>query len=355
MSIRPALIAAVLMTALGVLLLKGKDRDMMAGYSPAPDPVPLNEILTNSLSEFPELKGMDMVIDSFMQAWSIKGISLSVMRHDSLLYARGYGWADKEKGKPMTPGTTLRMASVSKLITAVGIMKMQEEGLLNIQSPVFGPFGILNEYDRFIRDDMYYGMTVEHLLRHQGGFTTDGGDPMFSTPAIMRRYGLAQAPDAATLVRKLVSEPLAFEPGTDQKYSNFGYLLLSLIIEKTSGMPYEDYMQAYVLQPAGCYGFHIANNYLSERHPDETRYYMQPDSEPVREYNGSGRTVTRCYGGNDIHALSGAGAWVGSTPELARLVAVHRQHVDIFAAILISLGYILYRIETNSIFILILR
>ena len=322
MRLREVLIAAVLLTALGVFLLKGKDRDMMAGYAPAPEPVELNEVLTNSLSELPELKGMDAVIDSFMHAWSIKGISLSVMRNDSLLYARGYGWADKEKGQPMTPGTTLRMASVSKLITAVGIMKMQDEGLLNIQSPVFGPFGILNEYDRYIRDEQYYEITVEHLLRHQGGFTTDGGDPMFSTPAIMRRYSLTKAPDSATLVRKLVSEPLAFEPGTDQKYSNFGYLLLSLIIEKISGMSYEDYMQAYVLNPAGCYGFHIANNYLSGRHPGETHYYMQPDSEPAREYNGSGRSVVRCYGGNDIHALSGAGAWVGSTPELARLVAV---------------------------------
>lgn len=322
MRIRPAVIAAVLLTALGVFLLRGKDRDMMAGYTPAPEPVALNEILTNSLSELPELKGMDAVIDSFMRAWSIKGISLSVMRNDSLLFSRGYGWADKEKGQPMTPGTTLRMASVSKLITAVGIMKMQEEGLLNIQSPVFGPFGILNEYDRFIRDDRYFEMTVEHLLRHQAGFSTDGGDPMFSTPAVMRRYGLAKAPDTQTLVRKLVSEPLAFDPGTFQQYSNFGYLLLSLVIEKISGMSYEDYMQAYVLNPAGCYGFHIANNYLSERYPDETRYYMQPDAEPVREFNGSGRTVIRCYGGNDIHALSGAGAWVGSTPELARLIAV---------------------------------
>ena len=55
MRIRPAVIAAVLLTAIGVFLLRGKDRDMMAGYTPAPEPVALNEILTNSLSEFPEV------------------------------------------------------------------------------------------------------------------------------------------------------------------------------------------------------------------------------------------------------------------------------------------------------------
>ena len=155
MRIRPAVIAAVLLTALGVFLLRGKDRDMMAGYTPAPEPVALNEILTNSLSEFPELKGMDAVIDSFMHAWSIRGISLSVMRNDSLLFSRGYGWADKEKGQPMTPGTTLRMASVSKLITAVGIMKMQEEGIVDIDHPISEYWGEETYADYFYIEALY--------------------------------------------------------------------------------------------------------------------------------------------------------------------------------------------------------
>ena len=83
----------------------------------------LNERITNDLSRLP---AMDAVVDSFMNAWSLRGVSLSVMRNDSLVYARGYGRADTSR--PMTPGTLLRMASVSKLITAVGIMKLQERG-----------------------------------------------------------------------------------------------------------------------------------------------------------------------------------------------------------------------------------
>ena len=110
----------------------------------------LNDRLTNDLSR---LKAMDAVVDSFMNVWSLKGVSLSIMRNDSLLYARGYGQADG--ARPMVPGTLLRMASVSKLLTAVGIMKLQERGKLVLDTPVFGPFGVLTEYDNYINDDNY--------------------------------------------------------------------------------------------------------------------------------------------------------------------------------------------------------
>ena len=90
----------------------------------------LNETLENSDSAIDELKPLDERIDSFLRVWSIRGATLAVTRNDSLVYAKGYGWADKEKGERMRPGHTLRLASVSKLITAIGIMVLQEEGKL---------------------------------------------------------------------------------------------------------------------------------------------------------------------------------------------------------------------------------
>ncbi|MBQ9194003.1 MAG: beta-lactamase family protein [Bacteroidales bacterium] len=261
---------------------------------------------------------MDAAVDSFRTAWSLRGISLSVMRNDSLLYARGYGQADG--GRPMVPGTLLRMASVSKLITAVGIMKLQERGKLVLDSPVFGPFGILDGYDKYISDDNYYLITVEHLLRHQAGFTQKGGDPMFSTASVMREMHITKAPTQEQLTRHLLARPLAYLPGTSQEYSNFGYLLLSMIIEKLTGEPYETWIRREVLEPAGCYDFHIAGNFYNERYPGETRYHMHKEAKPTNAFDGRGQ-VERCYGANDIHGLSGAGAWIGSTPELARLVA----------------------------------
>ena len=279
----------------------------------------LNEAITNDLSDIPELKAMDHSVDSFMNFWALKGVALAVVRNDSLVYAKGYGKADAST--PMTPGTTMRLASVSKLLTAVGIMTLQEEGKVFMDTPVFGPFGVLKRFDPYIKDSNYYSMTVEHLLRHQGGFTTRGGDVMFSTLTFMRNHGLSEAPDAETLVQKQLARRLGFEPGTWQDYSNFGYLLLSLIIEEVSGMPYEEYMQEHVFKPAGCTGFSIAGNYLKDRQPGESMYFMQPDSELVPSFDGKLAAVEKCYGGNDITSLKGAGAWIGSAVEMARLVS----------------------------------
>lgn len=312
------LLALVLIAGAGsIVLLRGQEEPSAeAEVQLPPIRTGLNQVITNDLSELPAL---DHALDSFLNFWALHGASLSIMRNDSLLYARGYGKADADT--PMTPGTTLRLASVSKLLTAVGIMRLQEQGKLCLETPVFGPYGILQEYDPFIKDDNYYLITVEHLLRHQGGFPYRGQDVMFNTLTLMRGYGLSEPPSPQYLVQKQVARNLAFEPGTWQQYSNFGYLLLSLIIEKVSGMPYDAFMQQEVFGPAGCSGFQIAGNYLKDRHPGETQYFMQPDSDPVTSFDGKHLNVQKCYGGNDVTGLMGAGAWTGSTVELALLVA----------------------------------
>lgn len=295
------------------LLLGGKEesRPVMKSY--------LNKSITNELSEIPELRRLDHSLDSFINFWSLHGASLAIMRNDSLVYAKGYGKTDPDTR--MTPGTTLRLASVSKLLTAVGIMRLQEEGKVFLDTPVFGPAGVLQEFDPYIKDSNYYLITVEHLLRHQGGFPYRGPDVMFNTLTFMRNHGLSEPPTPELLVQKEVGRRLAFQPGSWQAYSNFGYLLLSLIIERVSGMPYGEFMQKEVFQPAGCYGFHLAGDYLKDRRPGESMYFMQPDSEDVPSYDGKYAAVPKCYGGNCISGLMGAGAWTASAVELARLVA----------------------------------
>lgn len=275
----------------------------------------LQETLPNSLSQLPR---MDHAIDSFMNFWGLQGASLAITRHDSLLYARGYGKADAST--PMTPDVRMRLASVSKLLTAVGIMRLQEQGKVFLETPVFGPFGVLREYDKYIRDDHYYQMTVEHLLRHQAGFTSRGGDVMFGTARFMQQHGLSEPPTASFLVRKELSKRLAYEPGTWQEYSNFGYLLLSLIIEKVSGISYEAFMEKEVFEPALCHHFALGGNYLKDRLPGESQYFMHPEAETAPSFDGRYASVEKCYGGNHIEGLLGAGGWIGSVPELARLV-----------------------------------
>ncbi|MDD6252563.1 MAG: serine hydrolase [Bacteroidales bacterium] len=286
-------------------------------------PVRLNEVLTNDMSDTSSLSGMDAAIMRYMRQWNLRGTSLSIMRNDSLLYSKGYGWADAESGEPMEPPMIMRVASVSKLLTATGIMVLKERGLLSLQDTVFGPGGILQDtaYTSVIKDPAYKKITVEDLLRHKGGFTSSAGDPMFSMRTIIQQNHLGCPVDRNAFLKTQLRRRLRFQPGTSQYYSNFGYLLLSMIVEEVSGLDYETFMQENVLHPAGCYGMRIAGNYYEDRYPDEVKYYNGADTLLVEEFNNSGRMVDRCYGGNDIRFLSGAGAWVTSTPELARFVA----------------------------------
>ena len=281
----------------------------------------LNDTLTNEMSDIPSLLAMDKKVNAYLRKWQMKGASLAITRGDSLVYAKGYGWADEENGLEMSPRHILRMASVSKLITAAGIMVLHDRGDLNIKDTVFGPSGILNDstITALIKDKNYYKITVEHLMRHQGGFRRD---PLFSSRDVMNQLQLDHAPEAEDFYRVVLNRRLKFAPGSWQSYSNFGYLLLSKVIEKVSGMPYEEFIRTEVLAPAGCYDMHIAGTYYEDKRDNEVRYYThEGDGKYIEEYNNSNVIVERCYGGNNIPMLSGAGAWCGSPAEIARFVA----------------------------------
>lgn len=293
---------------------------------PKAEPIPvspprLNLMLTNEMSSRPELEGLDRKVSRYLSKWFIKGGSLAIMRNDSLVYAKGYGWAEEDKELEMKPSHIMRMASVSKLITAAGVMVLQDKGMISIKDTVFGPSGILHgtPLDSLIKDKNCHKITVEHLLRHQGGFFRD---PLFSSRDIMHLMQLDHAPEADDFFRFVLPKRLRFMPGEWEKYSNFGYLLLSRIIEEVAGKSYEAFIKEDVLLPAGVYDMHIAGIYYEDKRDNEVRYYThEGDGKFIEEYNNSGRIVERCYGGNNIPMLSGAGAWCGSPAELARFVA----------------------------------
>ncbi len=284
----------------------------------------LNDLVKNSLSDNDATAEMDSTVAKFIRRWELKGLQIAVSRNDSLVYAKGYGWADKETGEAMTPAHVMRVASVSKLITAAGIMRLQEMGKVRLTDRVFGEQGILNDtaYTNVITDKRYFDITVEDLLRHRAGFTNGAGDPLFSTRYIMMQNRLASPPDHRTLLRIALRRRLGYEPGGEaRRYCNIGYMLLSMIIEKLSGEPYEEFMQHEVLRPAGCFGFTIAGNYEADRHPGEVKYYMHKEAQPIEEFNNSGRMVVKCYGENNIPELAGAGAWCASATELCHFVS----------------------------------
>ena len=322
-----------LLIAVGGLLLSGVDLslqgrtliDKLSGLkNPCIDEEPeaaihLNGTLVNE--DIEELAGLDRKIRKYMTDWQIEGLSLSVSRGDSLLYVKGYGMADDNE--PMSPSHIMRVASVSKLITAVGIMKLCDEGRLSLDDKVFGQDGILSDslYCKYIgsRKGDYEKITVEHLLRHQGGFMRD---PMFGIKDLMDELCLESPATEGTIAKLALSSRLRWEPGTWQRYSNVGYLFLGQIIAKVSGKDYEEYLRDDVLAPAGCFDMHIGGTYYEDKLPGEVRYHAHlGDGHYIPDWRNPADSVERCYGGNDIKLLGAAGGWVASPAELSRLVA----------------------------------
>lgn len=282
----------------------------------------LHHQLENSQSDLEETLLMERSINQFMTKWEIEGASLAIMKEGKLVYSKGFGWADKEKEIPMEVRHIFRIASLSKLVTATGVMKLYEEGKLSLSDHVFGEDGILNDSIFLnIKDPKIKKITVEHLLRHQGGYTIRGGDPLFTMPAVARDLAKTDSLTLDDLVRYASSTRLRYEPGSSNIYSNLGYVVLTKVVEKVSGMPYEEYIRDNILIPIGCLDMHIGYSEPDKQLPNEVHYHEPKDAELTPCYDGSGRMVPRSYGGCNLHVLSGAGGWVASPTELMKLIA----------------------------------
>lgn len=136
--------------------------------------------ISNNLSDCIETERADRLINRFLAKWEVAGATVAVVKDQKLLFAKGYGFADIEKEIEVEPSHVFRVASVSKLITATAIMKLQEEGKLKLSDFVFGEHGILSDsiYSD-IKDKRTRFITVEQLLRHSAGYSSKYGDQCF--------------------------------------------------------------------------------------------------------------------------------------------------------------------------------
>jgi CubicO group peptidase (beta-lactamase class C family) len=256
-----------------------------------------------------------------MQHWGIAGASVAIAKDGKLVFARGYGKADREEGIDAQPFHLFRIASISKLITAVAIMNLVEEGRLTLDQKVFGENAILND-SIFLnpRDTRAFDITVQHLLTHSAGWTRRWGDHMFIPHAIAKYMNVPSPPDTKTIVQFALSKKLHFTPGSYISYSNMGYSILGLVIEKITQQPYEEYVNNSILNPLGIGDMQLGRNMPSEKKSLEVRYYEPAGSEPVKSIYDPDEMVMRCYGGNDIEALGAAGSWIATAPDLIKLV-----------------------------------
>ena len=157
--------------------------------------------------------------------------------HGKPVFAEAYGLANREQKTPNTLNTRFRIGSMNKMFTAVATLQLAQQGKLSLDDPL-GKF--LPDYPN---KDVAAKVTVQHLLTHTGG-TGDFFGPEFEA----HRLELRALQD---YVKLYGSRPLRFEPGSKWEYSNYGFLLLGLIIEKASGQSYYDYVRDHIYKPAG--------------------------------------------------------------------------------------------------------
>ncbi len=295
----------------------GTERVVMPDGSFAPASIRIDNSLINSEMFENAEKGVEW----FLKHWSIKGASVAVAREGKLLYARGFGYTSLSDSVPVEPYHRFRIASVSKLVTAVAIMKLQEEGRLSVYDHVFGPDGILDDtIFAHPKDRRVFDITVAHLLSHEGGWSQRYGDQMFMPDVIARSLDIPMPVDIKDIIRFTLKKNLHFTPGTGQSYSNLGYSILGLVIEKVSGTDYETYCRREVLEPLGIFDMAIGHNLPEQALPLEVSYYEVDNAQPKPSVYGTGEMLPASRGGNDIETLGAAGGWVATAPDLMRLL-----------------------------------
>ncbi|MBN2480202.1 MAG: beta-lactamase family protein [Bacteroidales bacterium] len=284
--------------------------------------VPFSHRLSNDFSSYPSTAVIDSVFTDFMRKRDIKGASVSITRNGHLLYSKGFGYADEELGIQTEPYHLFRIASVSKLITAVAIMKMKESGILDLNDKVFGPDGILNDSIYLdYQDKRFENITVQQLLNHTAGWRHKGRDPVFRALEIkMKGKIMDRNINMDDIILFVLKQKLDYVPGTIYSYSNFGYALLGKIIEIKSGMRYEEYLNYEIFQPLGIYDMHLGKSFMEEQLLNEVRYYDMENTGSFPAYNATGTMVPLTYGANSLELLGSAGGWLASSPELIRLV-----------------------------------
>lgn len=286
-----------------------------------PGTVPLSYKISNSNSNLPETNSIDSIFNAFMVKNKIVGASMAITNGGKLVYSKGFGLSDKELADSITPRNLFRIASVSKLITAVAIMKLVDDDKLDVNAKVFGKNGILNDpaYLNY-QDKRYEKITVHNLLNHTAGWNGKRADPVFNSLYVARVMDVEPPAEMPVIIEFSLNKSLDYTPGRKYSYSNLGYAILGEVIEKITGMKYEEYVQFAILHPLGIYDMHIGKSFYDERYPYEVRYYDLPGSSLIWSYNGSGDLLPIEYGGNYMELLGAAGGWVASAPELAKLI-----------------------------------
>lgn len=183
---------------------------------------------TDTLSK--EASQMDNYLNLRSKTASYSGTVL-VAKNDSIIFSKGFGLANRAQQIPNSVDTKFRIGSLTKTITAVAILQLQEKGYLSIDDKV----------SKFLFDfPNAENIQIKHLLNHSSGIPLDWRENWHEK----RMF------DFDSIIKIIGKQKLLFKPGTSEQYSNGGYALLTNIIEQASGLTYEKYCDKHIFTPA---------------------------------------------------------------------------------------------------------
>ncbi len=187
------------------------------------------------------------LLDDACRISGVPGMSVSILTNDEVLYYSS-GYADREKGLPASESTLYELASVSKAFTGLGILLMEEQGLLSMTDPIqkYLPWFTLRYQEKAV--DMQ-DVTLNNFLHHTSGLTN--GSHIQDIPQGNTRDMLQKT------IEMFVDAELAFYPGEQYTYGTVNYDVLGLVIEVVSGQSYEQYMKEEVFKPLGLHQTYV--------------------------------------------------------------------------------------------------
>lgn len=272
---------------------------------------------------------LDAMMMEFVGLHSVPAATLAVCRDGELVYARGFRVSDANAtdAEPITADARFRIASLSKPITAVCVLRLVEQGRLALDANPFRVIGLGEALAADGRDPRLVRVTIEQLLHHSAGWDRDDSfDPMFAPDRVQAALALDGPPGTADIIRFMLDQPLDHAPGTHYAYSNFGYCVLGRVIEAVTGQSYADAARSLVFEPLGLASFRLGRSLPEHAWPGEVRYH-DPRGRVRPAVRAPDRRVPIAYA-HDQEVLDAHGGWVASAPDLARFAAAFADPED---------------------------
>lgn len=294
---------------------------LLAGQGRSPQP-------PNSLFE--------PLLRDFMEQHGIRAAALAIMKDDRVVYDLTMGWKDEWGTIPVPSNVMMRIASLTKPITAAAIRHLADNRQLKMDDRVFDLAGDGTGLLRIqpfpeLGDPRIADITVRHLLQHRGGWDRDSTSDFALEHEILIAQALSvpSPPGRLNTMRYVLGRPLQFDPGSRKAYSNIGYLVLGLIIEEVSGQDYMTFVYENVLAPLGVPAGEViqGRTFPADRDPREP-WYDPAGLSRRNAFDPSGPRVPVPDGGWDHESTLSFAGLVASPLAILRFLAEHEASGD---------------------------